>query len=238
MTSPPPPIRPHLGVVIPTLDEEETLPRILADLTALGTPLEVMVVDGGSRDGTLSVAQKQGVAVIRAERGRGRQMNAGARAIDTPWLLFLHADSRLPAGTAAALGRWLDSPPPCQAAHFAFQLDQEGPWWRMIERGQRVRERLTGLACGDQGLVLSRALFEAVDGIPEIPLMEDVEIVRRLRRNGGIDRIDAPLITSARRYQSEGPARSWIRNVTLLFLYSLGVSPAFLSRWYRPHGQT
>lgn len=231
-------MRPRLGVVIPTLDEEETLPHLLADLTALEVPVEVMVADGGSRDHTLEVARRRGARVIQGERGRGCQMNAGARAIDTPWILFLHADSRLPLQTAEALGQWLDSPPTCQAGHFSFRLDQDGFWWSLIERGQRVREKLTGLAYGDQGLVLSRAVFEEVNGIPEIPLMEDVEIVRRLRRNGGLDRIAAPLITSARRYQREGPVRSWVRNVVLLFLYSVGVSPGALSRWYRPHGRT
>lgn len=230
-------MRPRLGVVIPTLDEEETLPHLLADLTALDMPVEVMVADGGSRDQTLEVARRRGARVIQGERGRGRQMNAGARAIDTPWILFLHADSRLPLQTAEALSRWLDSPPTCQAGHFSFRLDQDGLWWSVIERGQRIREKLTGLAYGDQGLVLSRAVFEEVNGIPEIPLMEDVEIVRRLRRNGGLDRIAAPLITSARRYQREGPVRSWVRNVVLLFLYSVGVSPGALSRWYRPHGR-
>jgi rSAM/selenodomain-associated transferase 2 len=219
------------------LDEEETLPHLLADLTALDMPVEVMVADGGSHDQTLEVARRRGARVIQGERGRGRQMNAGARAIDTPWILFLHADSRLPLQTAEALSRWLDSPPTCQAGHFSFRLDQDGLWWSVIERGQRIREKLTGLAYGDQGLVLSRAVFEEVNGIPEIPLMEDVEIVRRLRRNGGLDRIAAPLITSARRYQREGPVRSWVRNVVLLFLYSVGVSPGALSRWYRPHGR-
>ncbi len=82
---------------------------------------------------------------------------------------------------------------------------------------------------------MSRALYEEIDGIPEIPLMEDVEIIRRLRRNGGLDRIDAPVITSARRYRSEGPLRAWLRNVVLISLYSLGVSPDALSRWYQPH---
>ncbi len=113
-----------------------------------------------------------------------------------------------------------------------------GLWWTLIERGQRIRERLTGLTYGDQGLLLSRALYEELEGIPEIPIMEDVEIVRRLCRNRGLDRIEAPVITSARRYRSEGPFRAWVRNAALISLYSLGVSPWVLSRWYRPGSHT
>ena len=222
--------RPRLGIVIPTLDEEEKLPLLLADLNALQLPLEIIVADGGSEDRTLDIAQNRGAKTVRTEPGRGRQMNAGARALEAPWVLFLHADSRLPPETREALCRWLDTPPPCEAAHFAFRLDQEGFWWGLIERGQRVRERLTGLTYGDQGLLLSRSLYEELDGIPETPLMEDVEIVRRLRRNGGLDRIDAPVITSARRYLREGPFRALVRNAVLISLYSLGVSPRVLSR--------
>ena len=237
MTGVSPRTRPRLGIVIPTLDEEETLPLLLADLNSLQLPLEIIVADGGSKDRTLDIAQSEGAKTVRTRPNRGRQMNAGARSLKAPWVLFLHADSRLPPETQEALRRWLDAPPSCGAAHFAFRLDQEGFWWGLIERGQRIREQMTGLIYGDQGLVLSRSLYEELDGIPEIPLMEDVEIVRRLRRNGGLDRIDAPVITSARRYRKEGPVRAFIRNVALISLYSLGVSPRVLSRWYKPHGQ-
>ncbi len=237
MTGSPRGTRPRLGVVIPTLDEADTLPLLLGDLDALQHPLEIMVVDGGSKDRTLDAARIGGARILRTQPGRGRQMNAGARALETPWVLFLHADSRLPQETREALRRWLDAPPSCGAAHFGFRLDRKGFWWTLIERGQRIRERLTGLTYGDQGLLLSRGFYEDLEGIPELPLMEDVEIVRRLRRNGGLDRIDAPVITSARRYEREGPFRAWMRNAVLISLYSLGVSPLVLSRWYRPHGQ-
>ena len=227
----------RLGVIIPTLDEEEALPLLLGDLESLRLPLEIVVADGGSSDRTLEVARDRGAIAVRTSPGRGRQMNAGARALETPWVLFLHADSRLPPETGEALRHWLENPSPCEAAHFAFGLDREGFWWGLLERGQRFRERLTGLTYGDQGLLLSRSLYEEMEGIPEIPLMEDVEIVRRLRRGGGLDRIEAPVITSPRRYRSEGPVRAWLRNATLISLYSLGVSPQALSRWYRPHRQ-
>ncbi len=231
MTSP----LPHgLGIVIPTLDEAEVLPLLLEDLTALRIPAQIVVSDGGSRDGTPALARARGARVLHAQRGRAHQMNAGARALDTPWLLFLHADSRLPPATLDALERWLATPSPSGAAHFGFSLDASGPWWRVIERGQRVRERLFGRVYGDQGLLVARTRFEAVGGFPELPLMEDVEIVRALRREGGIERIDAPIATSARRYREEGPFLGWLRNATLLLLHSLGVHPDRLARWYPP----
>lgn len=226
----------RLGVVIPTLNEESALPALLRDLGAVSTVDDIVVVDGGSEDRTVDVAERLGARTVSAERGRGRQMNAGAAALHTPWILFLHADSRLPRETSEALERWMDRPGPCEAAHFAFRLDESGPWWWVIERGQRIREHLTGLAYGDQGLLVSRRRFEEVGGFPDVPLMEDVAIVRRLRETGGLDRIDAPLVTSTRRYREEGPFSAWVRNATLIVLYSLGVSPGRLSRWYRPRG--
>ena len=225
---------PELGVVIPTLDEEEALPSLLKDLDALPVPVEVIVADGGSRDRTLEAARKRGARTIRTSAGRGRQMNAGARALASPWILFLHADSRLPSETRDALLGWLRSPASPEAAHFTFRLERDGLWWSLIERGQRIRERLTGLTYGDQGLLISRTRYEAVGGFPEIPVMEDVEVVRRLRRDGGLDRIGAPLITSARRYESEGPVRACLRNLGLILLYCLSVPPDRLARWYRP----
>ncbi len=231
----PPLSGPKLGIVIPTLEEEGTLPLLLSDLKALQFPVEIVVADGGSEDGTVSAAVAGGAKAIQTLAGRAIQMNAGARAVDAPWILFLHADSRLPAQTREALRLWLATPPRCGAAHFSFRLDREGLWWTLVERGQRVRERLTGLTYGDQGLLLSRSVYDEVNGIPELPVMEDVEMVRRLRRNGGLDRIDAPVITSARRYTNEGPIRACVRNLLLISLYSLGASPHFLSRWYRTH---
>lgn len=224
---------------MPTLEEADTLPALLQDLSHLPFPVSVTVVDGGSRDETLEIAVRAGARTLRSPPGRARQMNTGARSHDAPWLLFLHADSRIPPETVVELARWLAAPPPCSAAHFDFQLDARGPWWALIERGQRLREQLTGLVYGDQGLLISRERFEEIGGIPEFPVMEDVETVRRLRRSGGIDRIPAPIVTSARRYRAQGPFLSWARNALLISLYSLGVSPRLLSRWYpaRPDGR-
>lgn len=231
-------MRRSLGIVVPTLNEVDHLPLLLSDLDRLPFPTRILVADGGSTDGTVELAREAGVRTVRAPRGRASQMNVGAASLSTPWLLFLHADCRLPAQTGAALRRWLADPPPEEAAHFDFRLDADGPWWRLIEGGQRIRERVTGMAYGDQGLLLSRRRWSAIGGIPELPIMEDVETVRRLRRSGGLQRIGAPLITSARRYREEGPFRGWLRNAALVTLYHLGVSPDRLSRWYPPRNGT
>lgn len=222
-----------LGVVIPTLDEAAHLPALLDDLVPLVPFGRIMIADGGSRDGTLELAATRGIRTLHAPRGRGPQMNAGAAVLDTSWLLFLHADCHMPRQTRTALARWLADPPESGAAHFRFAL-RERRWYRpLLERGQQLRERVSGLAYGDQGLVISRARFQSIGGFPPLPIMEDVEVVRALRRTGGLDRIDAPLPTSSRRYERTGPIRGWLRNVLVMSLYLGGVPPARLARFYR-----
>jgi rSAM/selenodomain-associated transferase 2/rSAM/selenodomain-associated transferase 1 len=228
------PASPRLGVVIPTLNEADTLPALLHDLRRLPGPATVVVADGGSSDGTRRLAASQGVRVVEAPRGRATQMNVGAAALSTPWILFLHADCRMPQDAREALFRFLEDPSPAHAAHFRFRLDAAGLAWRLIEWGQHLRERLTGMAYGDQGLLLHRSRWEAMGGIPEVTIMEDVEAVRRLRRSGGITTLDAPLLTSPRRYREEGLLRAWVRNAILVTLYRLGTDPDRLAHWYPP----
>ena len=169
---------------------------------------------------------------VSGPRGRAAQMNAGARALDTPWLLFLHADSRLPSASRSALVSALHSDNGPAAAYFPFRLSGRGWFWRLVEAGQRVRERLTGLVYGDQGLLVRREAFEAVGGYPELPLMEDVEMVRRLRRSGRIARLPGPLLTSPRTYLRLGRWKVWLRNGAAVSLYLAGVAPERLARWY------
>lgn len=223
-----------LGIVIPTLDEARHLPRLLEDLARLRTPHRVVVVDGGSRDGTRATARRRGARVVEAPRGRASQLRAGARILRSPWLLFLHADVRVPPPARRLLDRWLEADGHGDdAAFFRFRLAGDRWLWRLIEAGQRIRERVTGLAYGDQGLLVRRGLFESVGGFPDQPLMEDVEIVRRLRRRGGVRRLPAAVVASPRRYEREGPVRAVLRNGLLVGLYLAGVAPAILARWYR-----
>lgn len=224
---------PLLRVVIPALDEARTLPGLLADLARLGIPHEVVVVDGGSTDDTGAVAREAGARVVTSPRGRAQQMNRGAAGACTPWLLFLHADSRLPAAARSALDHWLEDPPAdVVAAWFGFLLDGDDAFWRLLEAGQRLRERLYGLVYGDQGLLVRREGFERIGGFPPLPLMEDVEVLRRLRRIGMVRPLPAELLTSPRRYQEGGRWLGWIRNSLLMTLYLAGVPARHLVRWY------
>lgn len=222
-----------LGVVIPTLDEAQALPVLLGDLRALAAalPLDIVVADGGSRDGTQAAAAAAGARVVTAPRGRARQLNRGAAAVRGEWLLFLHADSRLDARARAALVAAVARDSGVRAAVFRFAIDLPPFWKRCIELGQRVREALWGLPYGDQGLLVRRDLFEAVGGYPDMPLMEDVAIVRLLRRRTRIHRLPAALLTSGRRYVRDGVVRTWLRHAALIALYAAGVSPQRLARW-------
>ncbi|MBI4519312.1 MAG: TIGR04283 family arsenosugar biosynthesis glycosyltransferase [Gemmatimonadetes bacterium] len=223
-----------LGVVIPTLNEAGRVPPLLGDLAGIPLISEIVVADGGSTDGTAEVARGLGARVVQAAAGRASQLNAGARSTRAPWLAFLHADSRLASPARQVLCDWLPQADPATAAVFRFRLDGDGWFWRTIETGQRLRERLTGLRYGDQGLILSRQLFELAGGYPEVPLFEDVEILRRIRRLGKVITLPAALLTSPRRYEREGHWRGWLRHVALISLYLAGVPPDRLAPWYRP----
>lgn len=250
---------PALSVVIPTLDEARFLPSLLADLKELADALEargrrregrepdreergggveldmeIIVVDGGSGDGTADLARELGVRVVSAPAGRGRQLRAGADAARGAWLFFVHADSRFDGPARGALLDFLASADGRDFAHFGFQLDGEGAFHRFIELGQRLREHALGLVYGDQGLVVSRALYRRAGGYPTWPVMEDVELVRRLETLGRRVALSAPLRTSPRRYEEEGGIPRWLRNLTLMILFRMGIDPEVLQRWYRP----
>lgn len=224
---------PQLAVVIPTLDEARLLPGLLSDLRAVRIPLEVVVVDGGSRDATVAIAEARGARVVSAAAGRARQMNAGAAASAAAWLCFLHADVRMPEPARRALEATVVSGAPAAAA-WRFAIDGSGTWLRLVEFGALLRDRLGGLPYGDQGLVLRRGLFETVGGFPEIPIMEDVAMLRALRRHTRLVRFPHPLLVSPRRWKREGPYFTWARNIALISAYLAGVPPERLSRWYRP----
>jgi rSAM/selenodomain-associated transferase 2 len=221
-----------IGVVIPTLNEVEFLPALLDDLGRVLVPLDIVIADGGSSDGTLAVASGAGVGAIVAPRGRARQMNAGARAVAGNWLLFLHADSRLPPHARRALLHAVVDEPQLEAAVFGFSIDLPPGWKRFIEVGQVLRQRMYGLAYGDQGLLIRRELFETVGGYPDMPLLEDVAALRALRRRARIRTLPAAIVTSGRRYQRDGVLRTWLRHTAIIFLYFLGVRPQHLLRWH------
>jgi glycosyl transferase family 2 len=171
--------------------------------------------------------------VLRTEAGRGRQLRAGAAAAVGEWLLVLHADARI---TPEALAEAVEALPKqeVQCGCWPLAIDREGAWFRAIELAATLRWRLFGLAYGDQGLLVRRSLYQAVGGYPELDIMEDVVLIRRLARLARIARFRTPLMADARRWEREGPLRASLRNVALLSLYLAGAAPDRLARWYAP----
>lgn len=221
----------EIGIVIPVLDEEEHLPGLLKDLAGLGPESVVVVVDGGSGDRTVAAARAGGALVMRSRRGRARQLNAGAALLRTPWLLFLHADSRVGDGALRAIERHVRGGRR-EAGYFRLRMSHPHFWYRVIERGQRVRERLSGLVYGDQGLLIRRAHFSGAGPYPDEPVMEDVILNRRLRGQGRLVRLPASISTSPRRYEQEGRLRGWVRNVRLISRFLAGAEPDDLAERY------
>lgn len=221
---------PSLSIVVPVLNEAAVLAGLLADLLDRQGDVEVIVVDGGSGDGSWEVAGRfPRVLRLRAPRGRAAQMNAGARAAGGDLLLFLHADTLLPPGACARIVETL-ADPAVAAGSFHLAFDRKDPWLALYARCSRINHPL--FTYGDQGLFLRRALFQEIGGFREIPLMEDLEIQRRLRRRGRFVKLDLPATTSARRFVHRGPLRQQALNVALVSLYLLGMSPGRLKRLY------
>lgn len=233
-----------ISVVIPTLNAEQ---RLAACLTALvsaaveGIVREVIVVDAGSTDRTLKIADQAGVEVVAAPAGRGGQMRAGARRARQPWLLFLHADTVLSPGwemEAAEFASRVDlGHRPKQAGVFRFALDDEGFAPRTLEVLVGLRNGLLALPYGDQGLLLSRSLHDEIGGYSDMPLMEDVDIVRRLGRRR-IARLRATATTDAGRYRADGYIRRVLRNQACVAMYAVGVSPERIRRFYDGGNET
>lgn len=228
---------PALSVVIPTLNEERSIATLLGDLRALAVRHEVIVVDGGSSDATVTVAAAAGARLIQSRRGRGVQLGAGARAAAAPVLCFLHADVRLGADARRELAE-IASLNAEGAYAFRFGIDARGWRYRFIEFGARLRTRLFTLPYGDQGLIVSRALYDAAGGYADLPLMEDVALVDALRRLTPIRSLRATLPVSPRRWEQEGPLTRMLRNWRLMLAYRLGVSPHRLAARYRPLGDS
>ena len=223
---------PRLSVVIPALDEAINLARLLPDLVARESGAEVLVVDGGSVDDSHAVvARVPGVRWLSGPRGRARQMNAGARAAQGEILLFLHADTSLPDGAGAAILAAL-ADPAVVGGRFDVQLDSRRLLLVLTAWLMNRRSRLTGISTGDHGIFVRRAAFEVLGGYPDIPLMEDVELTRRLKRGGPLAALRLRVVTSARKWEDEGILRTIVLMWALRLLYALGVSPARLHRWY------
>ena len=225
-------VRPAISIVVPALDEAANLSWLLPDLASRWPEAEVVVADGGSTDGTAALlAQHRTVRLIAARRGRGRQMNAGASATNGAALLFLHADTRLPAGALEAIEQALRDPA-VVGGRFDVSFDTRVAVLRVVAWLMNARSRLTGIATGDQTIFVRRTVFDAMGGFPELPLMEDIAFSARLKRRGRLACLRLRVSTSARKWEREGPIRTIALMWLLRFLYLCGVSPARLHRWY------
>ena len=225
---------PRLSVVIPTLNEAARLPRTLAALAEASAlfAVEIVVADSGSADGTPALAAEAGARVVAAPRGRGAQLAAGVAAADGEWLLLWHADTRPEPGWAAAAAAFCADPANARrAAHFRFALDSPARRARLLERAVAWRCRALGLPYGDQGLLIGAGFLAALGGVRPLPLMEDVDLVRRIGRRRLVPLAPAAL-TSAEKWEREGWTRRSARNLLCLLLHLAGVSPQRIARLY------
>jgi rSAM/selenodomain-associated transferase 2 len=221
-----------LAIVFPTLNAEAVLLATLAALAEAPAGTEVIVADGGSTDATRTVAQTAGARVVDAPRGRGPQLAAGCAAASADWLLLLHADTRPEPGWAAAVAAFAADPDnAARAGYFSYALDDDRPQARRLERMVAWRCRVLGLPYGDQGLLIRRAFLEGIGGVAPLPLMEDVDLARRIGRRRLVP-LGVSAVTSAERYRDQGYWRRPLRNLALLGLYFLGVPPERLARLY------
>lgn len=227
-------------MVIPALDEAEQIAGAIASAqapdpdseSASKSGVDVVVVDGGSRDDTADRARAAGARVLQSERGRARQLEVGWRATTSEVVVFLHADSRLAPGWLRAIRNGMEDENVVGGA-FQLRFDERSAGLRWIEWGARLRGRLFDLPYGDQGLFVRRRVLLAIGGVPMAPVMEDVDLVRAMRGQGLLVLLGLPVITSARRYRAHGVLRTWGRHTAALLGWRLGVDRERIAGWVR-----
>jgi rSAM/selenodomain-associated transferase 2 len=223
-----------LSVVIPALNVGARLSETIGALDEARETMaiEIIVVDGGSNDDTIARASAAGAMVVSAPRGRGTQLSAGAKEASGRWLLFLHADTTLEPFWSTTVASFMRAKGNrLKAAYFTFALDDASSAARRVEVLANWRARTLGLPYGDQGLLMSRTMYNSLVGYLDLPIMEDVDIVRRIGKRNLVE-LPASATTSAERYRRDGYLWRPIKNLTLLALYFLGVSPRRLARLY------
>ncbi len=219
-----------LSIIVPTLNEAQHIVPLLTRIQAMRERgIEVIVVDGGSIDGTPALAASLADQVLAAPPGRARQMNFGAARANGLALLFLHADTHLPDDALRAVDRALNRH---RWGRFNVRFESQRPLLRLVARMMNLRSRLTGIATGDQALFVTRAAFESVGGFPEQPLMEDIELSRRLKTIGAPACLKTAVVTSARRWEAHGAWPTILLMWRLRWAYWRGAHPAQLAQCY------
>jgi rSAM/selenodomain-associated transferase 2 len=221
-----------ISVIIPTLNEAPTIEHTLRRLQHPAFS-EILIVDGGSQDETLSRAARASpkARLLSAPKGRARQMNTGAAASSGDILLFLHADTVLPQTAGDDIVMALQDPH-IIGGRFDVRFDRDTAWMWIVSRLMNFRSRVTRIATGDQALFVRRAVFQAVGGFPDIPIMEDIAFSRAMKHKGRIAAIDSCVVTSARRWTRHGTVRTIVLMWVLRLLYVAGVPPGRLKQWY------
>ncbi|MDX2214083.1 MAG: TIGR04283 family arsenosugar biosynthesis glycosyltransferase [Oculatellaceae cyanobacterium bins.114] len=225
------PLHDTISVIIPVLNEADKIAKTLLFLKSVST-VEAIVVDGGSGDDTVAVAQTYGVTVLQTSPGRAHQMNAGAARATGTVLLFLHADSQLPHNFVEQVHRTLAQPNVIAGA-FDLVIDSPAFSLRLVEWGVKWRSRLLQLPYGDQAIFLKADTFRRVGGFTELPIMEDFDFVKRLQKLGRVAIAPASVITSARRWEKLGVLQTTLINQLVIFAYFLGVPRDRIAQWYR-----
>ncbi|MFQ5682912.1 MAG: TIGR04283 family arsenosugar biosynthesis glycosyltransferase [Candidatus Binatia bacterium] len=220
----------NISVIIPALNEDKSIGWTLEALGSL-LPDEIIVVDGGSTDRTRTIARQKGALLISAPCGRALQMNRGAEAARGDVLLFLHADTQLPASALRDVRSAL-SDPRCVGGRFDVRLDGGRRIFDLIGYLISLRSRWTKVATGDQAIFVRRDVFQEMGGFPEIPLMEDIAFSRSLKRKGTVACLKSTVLTSTRRWEGDGVWRTVLRMWVLRLLFLSGVSPFQLKRFY------
>ena len=224
------PLSVKLSVVIPALDEADRIAGAVASV-AVGAN-EIFVVDGGSSDGTPERARAAGAHVLSSPPGRARQLGVGAEVASGDVVLFLHADTSLAEGWDRALRRALVDPGVAGGA-FRFRLEDRAWRLRWLEWGTRLRVAVLSLPYGDQALFVRRDVLDAIGGVPQVPILEDLDLVKQMRRHGRLALLSLPATTSARRYREAGALRTALRHLVAAVAWALGRDRARIATWVR-----
>ena len=225
------------SIIVPVLNEADQINPLIEHIhnQGFGPLYEVIVVDGDPQGGTVRIIQDKDVIAITTEKGRGRQMNAGAAVARGEILIFLHADTKLPDGALEKISRALEDRDYVGGA-FDLRIDSDRLFLKYIAIRASLRSRLNRIPYGDQAIFLRKKYFDLIGRFKEIPLMEDVDLIRRIKKDGKqIYILPDKVITSARRWESEGALYTTVRNQILVGLFYLGVSPHRLAKYYRRH---